>query len=166
MERTEGNPVTADRTSEQRLIDLGIDLPTLLPPGGNYLPVRRDGNTLYIAGQGPRRPDGSRYTGRVGGDVSAEDAYAHARLAGLSILALARAETGSLDGIRALKVFGMVNAVPGFAEHAKVINGCSDIFVEILGEDGKHARSAVGMGSLPGNMTVEIEAVFRITSRD
>ena len=153
-----------EETSEQRLTALGIALPGLLPPGGNYVPVRRDGDTLYIAGQGPRRPDGSRFTGRVGEDISKEDAYDHARLAGLAILALARAEAGSLDNLRALKVFGMVNAVPGFGDHAKVINGCSDLLVEVLGEDGKHARSAVGMGSLPGNMTVEVEAVFRIKS--
>ncbi len=151
-----------DKTSEQRLADLGIELPAALPPGGTYVPVRRDGDMIYVSGQGPRRPDGSRHTGQLGQNVTVEEGYEHARLAGLSILGLARAEAGSLDALRVVKVFGMVNAVPGFGDQAKVINGCSDLLVQVLGEDGQHARSAVGMGSLPGNMTVEVEAIFRI----
>lgn len=151
-----------DKTPEERLSELGLALPSSHAPGGNYVPVRRDGDLLYISGQGPRRPDGSRHVGKVGGDVSTEEAYEHARLAGLAILSLASAEAGGLEAVSVVKVLGMVNAVPEFGEHAKVINGCSDLFVAVLGENGRHARSAVGMGSLPGNMTVEIEAILRL----
>jgi enamine deaminase RidA (YjgF/YER057c/UK114 family) len=100
--------------------------------------------------------------GKVGRDVTAEQAYEHAKLVGLGLLAAAKAAAGDLSKIEALKVLGMVNAVPDFTDHPKVINGCSDLFVAVLGERGRHARSAVGMGSLPMNITVEIEAVLRI----
>jgi len=152
------------QTPEQKLAELGLSLPAPLAPGGTYVPVRRDGDLLYVSGQGPRRPDGSRYVGKVGAEVSVEDAYAHARLTGLAILSQAKAEAGSLEAIEVVKVFGMVNAAPEFGDHAKVINGCSDLFVAVLGDKGRHARSAVGMGSLPGGMTVEIEAILRVGS--
>lgn len=156
--------VTEERKSvEDRLKELGLELPAPLPPGGTYVPVRRDGDLVYVSGQGPRRPDGSRHTGKVGDGVTVAEAYGHARLAGLGLLAALEAEIGSLENIRILKLFGMVNAAPDFGDHAGVINGCSDLLVELLGERGRHARSAVGMGSLPGNMTVEIELVARIT---
>jgi enamine deaminase RidA (YjgF/YER057c/UK114 family) len=101
-------------------------------------------------------------TGKVGRDVTAEEAYEHAKLVGLGLLAAAKAAAGDLGRIEVLKVLGMVNAVPEFADQPKVINGCSDLFVAVLGERGRHARSAVGMGSLPMQITVEIEAVMRI----
>lgn len=149
-------------TSEERLQALGLTLPEPAAPGGTYVPARRDGDVIYLAGQGPKKPDGSRYVGKVGADVSAEEAYEHARITGLALLAAAKAEVGSLERIKFLKLFGMVNAAPDFTEHAKVINGCSDLLVEVLGERGQHARSAIGMGSLPGGMTVEVEAVIRV----
>jgi enamine deaminase RidA (YjgF/YER057c/UK114 family) len=126
------------------------------------VPFKRDGNILYLSGQGPRKPDGSFHTGKVGAEVTVEDAYDHARLVGLGLLAAARAACGNLDGVEVLKVLGMVNAAPDFTEHPMVINGCSDLFVQVLGDRGRHARSAVGMGSLPGNITVEVEAILRL----
>lgn len=150
------------QTVEARLHALGLVLPPPRAPGGSYTPVRRDGDILYVSGQGPFRPDGRRYVGKVGAGVSVAEANLHARLTALEILSALKAETGSLENIRFLKIFGMVNAAPEFADHPQVINGCSDLLGEVLGERGHHARSAIGMGSLPGNMTVEIEAVVRL----
>ncbi len=149
-------------TPEDKLQQLGLALPAVPTPLANYVPYRLDGNTLYLSGQGPRRPDGTMHTGKVGRDVTIEDAYQHARLVGLGLLAVAKAAAGDLGRVEVLKVLGMVNGVPEFTDHPKVVTGCSDLFVEVLGEAGRHARSAVGMGSLPGNITVEIEAVMRI----
>ena len=118
---------------------------------------------LYLSGQGPRNADGQLATGKVGAEVSVEDAYLHAQLTGLNLLAVAHLALGDLARIRhVVKVLGMVNAVPTFGEHPKVINGCSDLFVNVLGDAGRHARSAVGMGSLPGNISVEIEAIMQV----
>jgi enamine deaminase RidA (YjgF/YER057c/UK114 family) len=147
---------------ETRLSELGLTLPSIPSPVANYVPFKRDGHVIYLSGQGPRRPDGTYYVGKVGKDVSWEEAYEHAKLTGLGLLAAANLAAGSLDKVEVLKVFGMVNGVPDFADQPKVINGCSDLFVAVLGERGRHARSAIGMGSLPNNMTVEIEAIFRI----
>lgn len=147
---------------EARLRELGLSLPKPYGPSANYLPFKLDRGTLYISGQGARQPDGSHYKGKVGKDFTLEQAYQHARIVGLGLLAAAKEAAGSLDRIEVLKVLGMVNAVPEFTDHPKVINGCSDLFAEVLGERGRHARSAVGMGSLPNGMTVEIEAVMRI----
>ena len=149
---------------EDRLDRLGLELPDLPPlPVGNFANAVRIGQMLYISGQGPVTSSGGLMTGKVGLDVDIASAYAHARLAGLNILAVARQQTGSLSAIRrVIKLFGMVNAAPDFAEHPKVINGCSDLFTEVFGPDGVHARSAVGMGSLPNNITVEIEAIFEL----
>jgi enamine deaminase RidA (YjgF/YER057c/UK114 family) len=149
-------------TAEAKLQSLGLTLPEIPKPLANYVSFKVDGDTLYLSGQGPRRNDGTLLTGKVGRDVTPEQAYEHAKLVALGLLAATKAATGSLDKIEVLKVLGMVNAVPEFADHPKVINGCSDLFVAVLGERGRHARSAVGMGSLPGNITVEIEAVMRI----
>jgi enamine deaminase RidA (YjgF/YER057c/UK114 family) len=149
-------------SAEDKLRELGLTLPNAPSPLANYVPFRRDGDTLYLSGQGPRRPDGSMHTGKVGGGVSVEEAYEHAKLVGLGLLAVAKLAAGSLDRIEVVKLLGMVNGVPEFGEHPKVINGCSDLLVAVLGERGRHARSAVGMGSLPGNITVEIEAVMRV----
>jgi enamine deaminase RidA (YjgF/YER057c/UK114 family) len=149
-------------TPEAKLASMGLVLPEVPKPVANYVPFKIDGGTLYLSGQGPRRTDGTAITGKVGGDVSADEAYAHARLTGLGLLAAAKAAAGELGRIEVLKVLGMVNAVPEFTDHPKVINGCSDLFVAVLGERGRHARSAVGVGSLPMNIPVEIEAVMRI----
>jgi enamine deaminase RidA (YjgF/YER057c/UK114 family) len=150
-------------TPEQRLEALGLTLPPVPTPVANYVPYRFNGNVLYLSGQGPKRPDGSYRAGRLGRDISVEEAYQEARLTGLGLLAVAKAALGSLDRIEAvLKLLGMVNAEPDFADHPKVINGCSDLLVDVLGEAGRHARSAVGMGSLPNRMAVEIEAILLV----
>lgn len=149
-------------TADAKLAEMGLVLPDIPRPVANYVSYKVNGNTLYLSGQGPRRNDGTLLTGKVGRDVTAEQAYEHAKLVGLGLLAAAKAAAGSLDKVEVLKVLGMVNAVPEFTDHPKVINGCSDLFVAVLGDRGRHARSAVGMGSLPGNITVEVEAVMRI----
>jgi enamine deaminase RidA (YjgF/YER057c/UK114 family) len=149
-------------SAEDKLRELGLTLPNVPAPVANYVPFKRAGDIVYLSGQGPRKADGSYHTGKVGRDVGWEEAYEHARLTGLGLLAAAKTAAGDLERIEILKVFGMVNGVPEFAEQPKVINGCSDLFVDVLGERGRHARSAIGMGSLPNNMTVEIEAVIRI----
>ena len=151
-------------TADERLAALGLTLPSMAAPLANYVPFKRDGNVIYLSGQGPRRPDGGFYTGKVGAEVDVAQAYEHAKLVGLALLATAKEAAGSLDSIEVLKVLGMVNGVPEFGEHPAVINGCSDLFVAVLGDRGRHARSAVGMGSLPMGITVEIEAVMRIVS--
>jgi enamine deaminase RidA (YjgF/YER057c/UK114 family) len=151
-------------SAEQKLAELGLTLPQLPKPIGNYVPFKRAGDLIFLSGQGPRRPDGSPITGKVGRDVTVEEAYEHAKLIGLGLLAAAKLAAGDLDKIEVLKVLGMVNAVPEFKDQPKVINGCSDLFVAVLGERGRHARSAVGMGSLPNQITVEIEAVMRVVS--
>jgi enamine deaminase RidA (YjgF/YER057c/UK114 family) len=150
-------------SAEARLIELKINLPKIPAPIGNFLPYRRVGQLLYLSGQGPRNAAGEISVGRVGKDCSVERAYSDARQIGLQMLATIRQATGSLDHVEAIvKLLGMVNAEPDFGEHPKVINGCSDLLVEVFGERGKHARSAVGMGSLPNRMTVEIEAIIQI----
>lgn len=150
-------------TPEEKLASLGLILPDMPKPLANYVPYRWAGNLLYLSGQGPKNPDGSLCTGRLGRDTSVEQGYAHARLTGLGLLAAAKAAVGELTRVEAvIKLLGMVNAEPDFGDHPKVINGCSDLFVEVLGEAGRHARSAVGMGSLPGGISVEIEAILMI----
>ncbi len=150
-------------SAEARLKELGIVLPKVSTPVANYVPYRLAGNLLFLSGQGPRDDNGNNLTGKVGAEVSVEEAYKRARRVGLGLLAATRQALGSLDRVEAvLKVLGMVNAVPDFKDHPKVINGCSDLFVEVLGEAGRHARSAVGMGSLPNQISVEIEAVLAV----
>jgi enamine deaminase RidA (YjgF/YER057c/UK114 family) len=149
-------------SAEQKLAELGLKLPALPKPVGNYVPFKRAGDIIYLSGQGPRSTDGGLITGKVGRDVTVEQAYEHAKLIGLGLLAAAKLASGDLDKVEVLKVLGMVNAVPEFKDQPKVINGCSDLFVAVLGERGRHARSAVGMGSLPNQITVEIEAVMRV----
>jgi enamine deaminase RidA (YjgF/YER057c/UK114 family) len=149
-------------SAEAKLAELGLKLPSLPKPVGNYVPFKRAGDIIYLSGQGPRSTDGGLITGKVGRDVTVEQAYEHAKLIGLGLLAAAKLASGDLDKVEVLKVLGMVNAVPEFKDQPKVINGCSDLFVAVLGERGRHARSAVGMGSLPNQITVEIEAVMRV----
>jgi enamine deaminase RidA (YjgF/YER057c/UK114 family) len=146
---------------EENLKKLKIDLGTVSAPVANYVNAVRTGNLLFLAGKGPRADaTGKRPQGKVGREYTAEQAYQHARSVGLDLLAVMRQELGSLNKVkRVVKVLGMVNAVPDFTDHPKVINGCSDLFVEVLGERGKHARSAVGMGSLPMGIPVEIECI-------
>ena len=128
----------------RRLEKLGLILPPPLAPGGNYVPAEKAGDLVFLAGQGAAR--------------------GHARLVALQVLSTVHHAIGDLDRVELVKVFGMVNAVPDFAEHPAVINGFSDLIIEVLGESGRHARSAIGMGSLPNGMTVEIETIFHILS--
>ena len=146
-------------TIDQRLEELGIELPPVPAPAGNYVHAVRTGNLLFLAGKGPVAA-----SGKVGGTISVDQAYRHARETGLVLLSAMRQELGSLDRVvRVVKVLGMVNGVPEFGQQPAVINGCSDLFVEVFGERGRHARSAVGMGSLPNGIPVEIEAIIEIT---
>ncbi|HET9437561.1 MAG TPA: RidA family protein [Gaiellaceae bacterium] len=146
--------------AEQRLAELGIELPPVSPPGATYVSAVRTGNLVFLSGAAPVA-GGHLPTGKVGGDVTTEEAAAHARQIGLNLLAVLRAELGTLESVqRVVKLLGMVNAVPEFTEHGKVINGCSDLLVEVFGSG--HARSAVGVGSLPSGMTVEIEAIVEV----
>ena len=150
-------------SAEENLKKLGLTLPTIPTPVGTYVPWKRDGNTIYLSGQGPRDANGKHITGKVGKDVTVEQAYEHAKLVGLGLLAATRQALGSLDRVEAvIKLLGMVNSAPTFGQQPKVINGCSDLFVEVFGDAGKHARSAVGMGSLPNGMSVEIEGIIAI----
>jgi enamine deaminase RidA (YjgF/YER057c/UK114 family) len=151
-------------TPEQRLEKLGLTLPKPITPAANYVPWRFAGNLLYLSGQGPKQPDGSYSVGRRGLTADVAQGYADARTTGLQLLSTTKIALGELSRIEAvIKLLGMVNAEPDFSDHPKVINGCSDLLVEVLGEEvGRHARSAVGMGSLPNRMTVEIEAIFLI----
>ncbi|MEQ8695485.1 MAG: RidA family protein [Bauldia litoralis] len=148
----------------QRLRELGIVLPTPPKPVANFVTSVREGGFLYLAGQGPLEPSGIEHSGKVGAGVSIEEAYGHARITGINMLAVIHEALGSLDKVRRIvKLLGMVNADPTFDSHPKVIDGCSDLFVAVFGEEiGRHARSAVGMGSLPGQITVEIEAVIAV----
>ena len=148
---------------EARLKSLGIELPKSPSPLANYVPFVITGNLLYLSGQGPREADGTFHTGKVGQEVTIEQAYQDARLTGLNLLAVRQGALGELDRIeRVVKLLGMVNGTPDFLEHPQVINGCSDLMVEVFEEKGRHARSAVGMGSLPNNITVEVEAIVKI----
>jgi enamine deaminase RidA (YjgF/YER057c/UK114 family) len=150
-------------SAEARLKELGIVLPSLGTPVANYLPYRLAGNILYLAGQGPRDESGKQLTGKLGKDISVEEGYRRARLVGLGLLAAMRDALGSLDRVDYIvKLLGMVNAVPDFNDSPKVINGCSDLFVEIFGDAGRHARSAVGNVMLPNQISVEIEGIVAV----
>jgi len=145
-------------SAEKRLLDLGITLPELPEPMGNYVHAVRSGSTLFLSGKGPVGVEG-----KVGAEVTTQQAYECARQTGLVLLAAMRQELGTLDRVsRVVKVLGFVNAAPGYAEHPAVINGCSDLFVSVFGENGRHARSAIGAGSLPSQIPVEIEAIVEI----
>jgi len=148
---------------DQRLAELGITLPDAPVPSANYVPYRRSGNQVFIAGQVSITGDESA-TGKVGGDLSVEDGYAAARLCGLNILAQLKACVGDdIDRARAVKLGGFVNAPPDFTQPPAVVNGVSDLLIKVMGEDaGKHARFAVAVASLPGGAAVEVDAIFEI----
>jgi enamine deaminase RidA (YjgF/YER057c/UK114 family) len=146
-------------TPEQRLRELGIELPEVMTPAGSYVPARRSGDLVFVSGQGPWSGTGL-VKGKVGRDLSLEEARNAAWLTGLNILAVLRRELGSLDAVASIvKVFGMVNCAPGFNDTPTVINGCSDLLMDVFGDAGRHARSAVGMAELPYDIAVEIELV-------
>ena len=149
---------------EQRLRELGIELPPPPRPVAVYVPAVRIGNILFTAGHTPRAPDGTPLVGKVGADMTVEEGHAAARIAGLNLLSSVRSTLGSLDHVvRLVKVLGMVNCRPDFGRQPQVINGFSELLVEVFGEErGKGSRSAVGMASLPGNQPVECEAIFEV----
>jgi enamine deaminase RidA (YjgF/YER057c/UK114 family) len=150
-------------SADQRLADLGLTLPSAPKPIGNYVPFRLAGNLLFLSGVGPRRPDETMITGKVGADLTVAQGYEAAKLCGLNLLVNIIAAVGTLERVdTVLKVLGMVNAVPDFGQQPEVINGCTDLFVQVLGEGGRPARSAVGMGSLPRGIAVEVEAVVLV----
>jgi len=151
--------------AEARLKEFGLVLPELPKPVANYLPYRLAGNILYLAGQGPRDANGRQLTGKLGADVSVDEGYRRARLVGLGLLAAMRDALGSLDRVDFIvKLLGIVNATPDFNDSPKVINGCSDLFVEVFGDAGRHARSAVGHVMLPSQISVEIEGIVAVKS--
>lgn len=152
------------QTPEENLLKLGVVLPPAPKPAGVYKPLLRVDNLIYVSGHGPVLEEGILIKGKVGYDINADAAKVAARQTGLTILATLKAHLGSLDRIkRVVKVFGMVNCTLNFEKHPFVINGCSELFAEIWGsENGVGVRSAVGMGSLPDNISVEIEAVFEL----
>lgn len=148
---------------DARIRELGIALYKPDAPVANYVRAVRTGNLLFLAGHG--ECGGTRMTGKVGRDVAIDSAYASARRVGICMLSTLKAEVGELRRVkRVVKVLGMVNATPDFTDHPKVINGFSDLMVQVFGERGKHARSAVGMGSLPFGMTVEVEMIVELES--
>jgi enamine deaminase RidA (YjgF/YER057c/UK114 family) len=151
-------------THEERFAQLNLTLPPAPRPVAVYRPLVVVQGLAYVSGHGPLRTDGSLITGRVGAELSLAEGHAAARQVGLAMLATVRAQLGSLDRVkRVIKVLGMVNSAADFYDHPKVINGCSELFAQVFGEtDGIGARSAVGMGPLPGNIAVEIEGIFEL----
>ena len=150
-------------SAESRLTELGLILPPVPKPGGIYKPIVQVGQLIYVSGHGPMRSDGSLITGKVGLDLTEEQGFEAARAVGLTLLATVRDSLGSLDRIqRTIKTLGMVNSTPDFQRHPAVINGFSQLLRDLFGDDGVGARSAVGMGSLPGNIAVEVEVIFEL----
>jgi len=150
-------------SADARVKELGLVLPPAPKPVATYVPCVQVGTMLYVSGHGPLRPDKSLVTGRVGADLNESQGKEAARVVGLAMLASLKAYLGTLDRVvRLVKTLGMVNSAPDFLNHPQVINGFSDLMVEVFGEPGKGARSAVGMGPLPGNIAVEVEAIFEI----
>jgi enamine deaminase RidA (YjgF/YER057c/UK114 family) len=150
-------------TPEQRLVELGITLPEVRSPAGAYVPAVRTGNLVYLSGAGPLGADGEMVIGKVGTDVDLDRAQHGARLVGLQLLAALRHELGSLDEVtRIVKLLGMVNCAPGFNNTPAVIDGCSKLLLDVFGDAGKHARSAVGQAELPFDISVEIELIAEV----
>ena len=150
-------------TPEERLQQLGLVLPAVTAPRGNFDAYVLDGNTLYLSGKGAPAREDMVTVPKVGREISATEARDHAREVGLHLIATMKAALGDLSRVRrVVKVLGMVNATPDFMQHTEVINGCSDLLVEVFGDAGRHARSAVGAGSLPRGFAVEIEAVVSV----
>lgn len=155
--------IKAQDSPESRISDLGITLPEASSPIANYVNGVQTGNLIFLSGKGPLQDDGTNITGKVGADLSIEQGYEAARITGINQLAVLKSMLGDLSRVkRVVKVLGMVNATPDFDDHPKVINGYSDLMVAVFGDKGKHARAAVGMGSLPGNIAVEIEMIVEV----
>ena len=152
-----------ERNPEARLAELGITLRKASSPVANYVNAVRTGDLLFLSGKVPLRPDGTMVTGKVGADLSVEEGYEAARLVGVQLISTLKDELGDLGRVRrVVKALGMVNAAPDFGQHPAVINGFSDLMVAVFGDRGRHARSAIGMGSLPDNVAVEIELIVEV----
>ena len=150
-------------SADQRLVELGLELPEPFPPAGSYVAAVRTGSLLYLSGAGPVRADGSFVTGKVGDTVDLDAAAEAARLTALQLLAVMQRELGSLDKVRKIvKTLGMVNCAPGFNRTPQVIDGCSNLLIDVFGDAGRGARSAVGMAELPFDICVEIELVAEV----
>jgi enamine deaminase RidA (YjgF/YER057c/UK114 family) len=148
---------------EAKIKEMGFELPAAAKPVANYVSAVRSGNLVFLSGHGPIRSDGTLITGKVGADLSVEEGYDAARQVGLGLLGSLKSEIGDLDKVtRVVKLLGMVNCPADFTEQPKVINGASDLLVELFGEQGRHARSAVGMVALPMNISVEIEMIVEV----
>ena len=148
---------------EARLKEMGIALPPAVTPVANYVPAVRTGNLIFLSGHGPFKEDGSLITGKVGADLTVEQGYETARRVAIGLLGSLKAVIGDLDRVnRVVKLLGLVNCTPEFTDQPKVINGASDFFVELFGDKGKHARSAVGTNALPLNIAVEIEMIVEV----
>lgn len=154
-------------TAEDRLRELGIELPPVLPAVANFIRARQVGELLFLSGHGPVRSDGSRVVGKVDADLTVDEAKAAARLTGVNLLATTRAHLGTLDRVvTVVKVLGMVNSSPGFGRQPEVMDGFSDLMVDVFGEAGRHTRSAVGMAELPFGIPVEIEMVLQVATSE
>jgi len=150
-------------SAEMKLKEMGLEVPPAVKPIANYVSAVRTGNLVFLSGQGPFRKDGTLITGKVGADLTLEEGYEAARRVALGLLGSLKAEIGNLDKVRrVVKLLGMVNCTPDFVDQPKVINGASDLLVEVFSDAGKHARSAVGMNALPMNISVEIEMIVEV----
>ena len=150
-------------SAETKLKEMGLEVPPAVKPIANYVSAVRTGNLVFLSGQGPFRKDGTLITGKVGADLTLEEGYEAARRVALGLLGSLKAEIGNLDKVRrVVKLLGMVNCTPDFVDQPKVINGASDLLVEVFSDAGKHARSAVGMNALPMNISVEIEMIVEV----
>lgn len=155
--------IDPDYDPESKLQELGVELSTPSAPVANYVNAVRVGNMIFLSGKGPLKADGENITGKVGTDLTIEEGYEAARVTGINQLSVLKAELGNLNKVkRCVKVLGMVNCETDFTDQPKVINGYSDLMVAVFGENGKHARAAVGMGSLPSNIAVEIEMIVEV----
>ncbi|AYN66348.1 RidA family protein [Euzebyella marina] len=155
--------IDPDYDPEAKLKELGIELTAPSSPVANYVNAVRTGNLIFLAGKGPLKADGENITGKVGSDLTIEEGYEAARVTGINQLSVLKAELGNLNKVkRVVKVKGMVNCDPDFGDQPKVVNGYSDLMVAVFGERGKHARAAVGMGSLPDNIAIEVEMVVEV----
>lgn len=161
---SEQDGTDSDYDVEQRLTELGIVLDAPTPPTANYRRSVRSGNLVFLAGHGPDKPEGGQVTGTMGtGELTLEEGQEAARFTGISLLNTLKAEVGDLNRVKqVVKVMGMVKADPSFTQHSQVINGMSDLMVEVFGERGRHARASVGMSSLPGNIPVEISMIVEL----
>ena len=154
-------------SADRRVQELGLDLAAPPAPTANYVRAVRVGDLLFLAGHGPRSIDGSRVTGKLGVNMTVEEGYASARTVGIQLLATIKQELGSLDRVqRVVKLLCLVNSAPNFGQHPQVANGCSDLLVDVFGDTGRHARSAVGMADLPNGIAVEIEAIVQVRVDD